>query len=69
MYKYFISYEYTNDTVFGFGNCMIIRDKPITDIEDTKTISKDLESGDVGKTLPDDSRIIILNWRRFEQDE
>lgn len=65
---YFISYVYSNP--FGFGATDVWREDPITSFEDIDSLTKLLE-GDFkmkGK-LPPDAKVVILNWRRFEEAE
>lgn len=68
-YKYFVSYTYSTSSSFGFGNIDIYRAAPITSAEELDTIRVLIEDNDSGRYVPKGAKVVILNWRRFEDPE
>jgi len=67
MYKYFISFSYSNNNGINFGNGIYELRTPITSIENIKEVEKDIETYFVKKRMSFPS-VIILNYRRIFDD-
>ena len=60
MYKYFVSYHYSNGVIAGFGHLESEMPGKITGIEDIRNLAKSIER-DFGVT-----NVIIINYRLFD---
>lgn len=58
MFRYFVSFQYTNRNVSGFGNAEIVVDKEVSGINDVRAMAKKVEEdhGLAGESL------VILNY-------
>lgn len=60
MYKYFVSYHYTNGTGFGFGHCQGDLDYKIDGIEAIRRLAKSIEEEN------NLENVVILNFKSFD---
>lgn len=68
MHRYFVSYNFSTDYGFGNGSLAVDLEKPIRGMEDIEDIRKFIENTYCGNKLPVDAKVVIMYWRRFEDE-
>jgi hypothetical protein len=63
-HRYFVSYACWKNGVLGFGRSDIRRTAPITNIDDIESIEEMI----VLQGHSEGSRLIVLNWKRWESE-
>ena len=69
MHKYFVSYNFSTAHGFGNGSLEVDLKDPIRSMEDVEDIRKFIEDNFRGKGIPEDAKVVIMYWRRFEEYE